>query len=567
MKIRHKESKIIQEAKARHKMRQAKGTMLPEPHIEWVATEEEAEAWFKRDKPKYRIWRDAQGNSRTDAMGRRVMQLVIAIPEAFRVYHENPARFKDAHGGRGSAKSMSFARLLMIRVIWRGWRLLAAREIQDSIQESSKGELESAIADLCAESYCLIMDKEIRTAQGGRVAFIGLAKTGDKIKGYSKFDAVWIEEADTVSRNSWKRLIPTIRKTRPDGTESEIWLTWNPSSTIADTWKRFVSECIYPEFREDGAHYLISREVNFDQNPFFGFTPLRDDERFMKEANYDEWLHVYGGQPVGAMENAIIKPLWIKAAMDLHQLLTEDYEDGAHIVGGFDPGGTNGSGSDPSALSLMQNNVLCYLDEFKMPDPVAASDHVFDIAAAMDVSEVRYDVIGVGLGAKGAVRKRNEEAEVLQQAVVSFLPFDASGAVLNPDQLWAPKRRMFDHFMNAKAQAWGMLARRFFHAYLVRKYWDECLSSDRDEKIDYVVEKLGEERMQQLISIDTIRIAPKLLEKLEGELASPTWVKMEGKMQVETKESMKKRGIASTNLADAVMMNCAPMKRGIFADA
>lgn len=551
-------------------MRQAKGIMLPEPHIEWVSTEEEAEAWFKRDKPKYRPALDREGKpvyrTTVDGQQRRLMQLVIAVPEVFREYHEEPARFKDAHGGRGSAKSMSFARLLMIRVIWRGWSLLAAREIQDSIKESSKGELEQAIADLQAEAYCLILDKEIRSALGGRVAFIGLAKTGDKIKGYSKFDAVWLEEADTVSRTSWKRLIPTIRKVRPDGTESEIWLTWNPSSTIADTWKRFVSECIYPEYTEEGRRYLISKEINFDQNPFFIFTPLRDDEHFMREANYDEWLHVYGGQPVGAMENAIIKPLWIKAARDLHQLLTDDYEDGAHIVGGFDPGGTNSGTSDPSALSFMQNNVLCYLDEFKAIDPVAASDRVFTICQEMGVSEVRYDVIGVGLGAKGAVRKRNEEAEVLQAAPVSFLPFDASGSVLNPELFWAPKRRMVDHFLNAKAQAWGMLSRRFFHAYLVRKYWDECPSDIKAEKIDYVVEKLGEERMMQLISIDTIRIAPKTLEKLEGELASPTWIKMEGKMQVESKESMKKRGIASTNLADALMMNCAPMKKGIFAN-
>ena len=519
----------------------------PEPQIRWIHTEEEARQWLIDTNAMNEAgeWTPGQPNPLAGKW--------IAAPAVYRDYEEY-ARIKDERGGRGSGKTDYTAKKLMREVIFHGKKLLACREIMDSIEESSKAELEKAVVDLGAEHLVVITDKAIKARGGGKVTFIGLAKTGEKIKGYSDYDLCWIEEAATVSYASWKRLIPTIRKPG-----SEIWLTWNPNSTSDDTWKRFESECIYPEFKEDGTRYHLKKTINFPDNPFFGLTALAAEEEFLRDADPDEHLHIYLGQPVGALANAIIKPTWVLAALDLHELINPDYDDGAHLIGGYDVGGT--VKGDASAVAMHLNSVLCYLNEFREIDPVASADFAYREAARMECAEIRFDTIGVGLGAKGAIRERNERREKDGFNPIRFLPFDVSAPVMRPEQMIGPKRRNKDHYLNLKAQSWDSLSKRFFHAYLFRKYWEES-----GGVMDYVIEKMGEERVQHMISIDTVRIDPKLRDKLMGELTAPTWIKSEGKLQVETKDMLKKRGIASTNDADAVVMAFFKMDRGVLSE-
>ena len=49
------------------------------------------------------------------------------------------------YGGRGSAKTFTFADAVIIEASIRPVRILVTREIQDSIEESIKAELEAAI--------------------------------------------------------------------------------------------------------------------------------------------------------------------------------------------------------------------------------------------------------------------------------------------------------------------------------------------------------------------------------------------------------------------------------------
>lgn len=536
----------IKKARERAFLRQT--NLRPAPQVRWIHNEEEARQWL--------IDTGVMNSAgvRTPGEPNPLRGKWIAAPVAFREY-EQDARIKDEYGGRGSGKTDYTAKALMRRVIFGGKKLLACREIMDSIKDSSKAELEEAVRELGAEDLVVITDKEIRARGGGRVVFIGLAKTGDKIKGYANFDLFWVEEAATVSQASWKRLIPTLRKAG-----SELWLTWNPDSVIDDTYKRFISESIYPEYDENGKLYHLRRKINFDDNPFFCFTELAADEQFMREADPDEHAHVYLGEPVGALANAIIKPLWFKAALNLHELINPDYDDGAHLIGGYDVGGTEKG--DASALALQLNSVLAYLNEYREIDPVASAKYAFHEADRMDCSEVRFDTIGVGLGAKGSIRERNEAREAQGLNPVPFMPFDVSAPVVRPEAFVMPKRRNKDHYANLKAQAHDSIAKRYFNAYLFRRYWEES-----GGVLDYVIEKMGEERIQHMISIDTMRIEPKLLEKLQGETCAATWIKSEGKLLVESKDMLKKRGIPSTNLHDAMVMAYFRMDKGIFSDS
>ncbi len=71
----------------------------------------------------------------------------IALPEAFRPLFV-PSRYKAFYGGRGSGKSHAVATALVLMAAERPLRILAAREIQRSIRDSSKRLLDDRIAAL-----------------------------------------------------------------------------------------------------------------------------------------------------------------------------------------------------------------------------------------------------------------------------------------------------------------------------------------------------------------------------------------------------------------------------------
>ncbi len=75
----------------------------------------------------------------------------IALPEAFRPLFV-PSRYKAFYGGRGSGKSHAVATALVLMAAERPLRILAAREIQRSIRDSSKRLLDDRIAALGLEA-------------------------------------------------------------------------------------------------------------------------------------------------------------------------------------------------------------------------------------------------------------------------------------------------------------------------------------------------------------------------------------------------------------------------------
>jgi len=91
---------------------------------------------------------------RTEWVRRRTKKLLAAeeirphIPEAFWPLVDVRARYKGFYGGRGSAKTHSFAAALVIMASLTPMRVLCCREIQRSIRESVKFTLDSKIAAL-----------------------------------------------------------------------------------------------------------------------------------------------------------------------------------------------------------------------------------------------------------------------------------------------------------------------------------------------------------------------------------------------------------------------------------
>ena len=162
---------------------------------------------------------------------------MIELPEKLGFLLTEKYRYKGAYGGRGSAKSWTFARALLLLGATKKLRILCAREVQKSIKQSVHKLLGDQILAMGLEGFYEVLETEIRGKNGTEFSFSGLAThTVDSIKSYEGCDICWVEEAHAVSKRSWDVLIPTIRK---EG--SEIWISFNPELETDETYQRFVA--------------------------------------------------------------------------------------------------------------------------------------------------------------------------------------------------------------------------------------------------------------------------------------------------------------------------------------
>ncbi len=205
----------------------------------------------------------------------------VRIPKKLVPVFSGPARYRGAYGGRGSAKSFTFAKMLAIRGMAEPMRLLAAREYQNSIRDSSQAEIVRAIESepWLADAYDY-GEGYIRGRNGTEFIFKGLRHNYQAIKSMANIGICWIEEAETVSEESWRALTPTIR-----APGSEIWATWNPERLDSPTRQRLI---LHPPTNSK----IV--EVNWRDNPWF--PPELEQER-QDDLRYrpDTYEHIWEG--------------------------------------------------------------------------------------------------------------------------------------------------------------------------------------------------------------------------------------------------------------------------------
>jgi phage terminase large subunit len=135
-------------------------------------------------------------------------------------------RFLGIHGGRGGAKSWTFAEIALARMVKnQNLSIVCVREVQKSLDQSVKRLLEQKIEQHRLEDYFDVKSTQIRAKRGsGLVIFQGLSDhTAESIKSLEGYDIAWIDEAQAIKKRSLDILRPTIRKPN-----SQIWASWNP---------------------------------------------------------------------------------------------------------------------------------------------------------------------------------------------------------------------------------------------------------------------------------------------------------------------------------------------------
>lgn len=210
-------------------------------------------------------------------------------PKLIPVFAPAKLRYRGAYGGRGSAKTYTFAKMIAIRgAIYAasGERgiLLCAREFMNSLSESSMEEIKYAIlSDPWLSSVYEVGEKFIRTKCGSiDFAFAGLRHNLDSIKSKARILIAWIDEAEPVSDIAWKKLLPTVR-----ADDSEVWITWNPENEGSPTDERFRKA----DLGEDG----VIVEINYCDNPWFPDVLELERQRDQRNLPPEEYAWIWEG--------------------------------------------------------------------------------------------------------------------------------------------------------------------------------------------------------------------------------------------------------------------------------
>jgi len=460
---------------------------------------------------------------------------IVKVPKALEKFLVTKKRFKVAFGGRSGGKSFTFGDIFSSQAKDYGHKTLCLREYQNSIKDSVQSMLVSAVDRLGYTGFQPIQD-EIRFEDKAVFRFKGLARDPDGVKSAFGFKRFWVEEAQNISAKSLEQLTPTMRE---EG--GEIWLAMNPQHSTDPVSIRFLQpfyrKLLQDGIYEDDQHLIVW--LNYKDNPWHN-QELERERLFAKEQlSSQQYNHIWLGHYNDEVDNAIIKAEWFDAAIDAHTKL--GFKPTGHCVVSHDP---SDEGADDKAVcvtrGVMIEDVLLKSDG----DSGDGIDWATNIAKDKSADCFIWDADGLGVGLKREVERNLSGSKMdIQMYRGSESPARPNDGYNQPgDSESSIVKTNKDVFRNRRAQSYIALRDRFFATYrAVVK--GEYIDPDR------------------LISLNP---DIKLMDSLRAELCGiPLQPNPSGKLQIMSKPNMKKLGIPSPNMADAVMMSQVEIKEDL----
>ena len=479
-----------------------------------------------------RCWRD-------DGDGYRQVddKPAVLIPLKLERFLTVKKKYKVVYGGRGGAKSMSIADMLVSFAKDDASSTMCFREVQKSLKESVFKSLKGEIKRLRFVGFTPVDSQgEIRHENGALFSFWGLNVNLANMKSLYGYKRFWTEEAESISQESLDTMGPTLRGIPG----AELWFSFNPKSSEDPISKRFIVPYL-SALRRDGFyeddHHLIIR-INYADNPWFA-----GDESLQAELDNDKqrvvdggmsqikFDHIWHGEFSDEVENPLIAPEWFDACID------------AHLKLGFPARGMKFAAHDPSDLGpdpkgyAARHGAVVYDVQEKQDGTVnEGCDWATDLAIQQGVDSYTWDADGMGVSLQRQIGQSFGGKRVTVSA------FRGSEGV---DQPYAPYEPSFAHdvkeqktnkdsFRNKRAQYYQALRDRIYRTYcaVVKQHYH-----DPETMISF--------------SSDI-----KLLQKLRAELCRmPIKPNGSGLIELYTKDVMKTRfKLVSPNLGDSVMM-------------
>jgi len=363
----------------------------------------------------------------------------VAIPNKLIPVFEGEADVRGARGGRGSAKTRSFAKMLAVRGYMFGMagvsgQLLCARQFMNSLDDSSLEECKRAIEDepWLAEWY-EVGEKYIRS-RCGKIwfAFSGLDRNIASVKSKGRILICWVDEAEPVTDEAFTTLIPTLRE-EGDDWNAELWVTWNSKRKSAAVEKRF---------RNSNDPLIKIVELNWRDNERFPEKLERERQRDLKERP-DQYDHIWEGGYASVVEGAYFASDLTTAKRDGR--IGRVPADPLMTIRLFADIGGTGAKADAFTIWVMQFigkeiRVLDYYEvvgqplaahlawcrergytpdkaQFWLPHDGSTQDKVYDVSYESALKAAGYKVTVIPNQGKGAAKARIEAARRLFPAM------------------------------------------------------------------------------------------------------------------------------------------------------
>lgn len=317
-------------------------------------------------------------------------QVLVQIPVEFKELFNPKWRNLAFYGGRGSTKSHSVARALILRARKEQKRILCTREFQNSIDDSSMQLLKDIIELYGFDDFTYTNTSIINKITGSNFIFKGLRKgTTQSVKSLEGVDIAWVEEAQSITEESLEVLAPTVRK---DG--SQLIFTFNRLTEL---------DPVYVKYVMNPPEDTYSRLINYDTAMKYGIFPevLRKEMEYDKEHNPELFTHKWLGEPISQAELAIISRTATLAAME-----RKIEDDGAIIVGAdiARMGGDRIVFWKRKGLKTIKTRVM---SKMRIPAICDALEQFVDFNKEI---EMRIDDTGVGGGVTDEMLKRGYNA-------------------------------------------------------------------------------------------------------------------------------------------------------------
>jgi phage terminase large subunit len=313
------------------------------------------------------------------------LQVTIRFLSEFKELFNETWRNLVFYGGRGSGKSQHVALALILRGRTKKLRILCTRELQNTIADSVHKLLSDIINEYGFTDY-QITDKVIRnTTTGTEFIFKGLRHNSTEIKSTQGIDIAWVEEAQSISEDSLKVLIPTIRKPG-----SQLIYTFNRLNELDPVYVRYVRQTRARTF---------ARKVNYDVLERAGLFPdeLREEMEADKRASLDLYAHVWLGEPVAQGDNSILNRTKVLEAMERTVEAEGAIEIGVDVAR---------MGSDRSVLKKRHGLKLTATKTYTKTRTTELCDHIEAFAGYDKEVLIKIDDTGVGGGVTDEMIKR-----------------------------------------------------------------------------------------------------------------------------------------------------------------
>lgn len=438
-------------------------------------------------------------------------------------------------GGRGSGKSLAVGDIMTMKMVTENADIYCLREFQESVIDSVHRVFVDSVQDRLQLPGWGIFENKVIAPGGARTVYRGAARNPDNIQSAQGYKYSWFEEAHRASKTSLDKLLPTI--IRNPG--AECWFTANPQSSADAFSQRFLTPYLNQlntsGYYEDDLHLII--KVSWRDNPWWN-----DEQEKLRVWDYDnrpraEYDWIWEGQFNDSVDGSIIKPEWFDAAIDAHLLDERSrglFEPHGPVIIGHDP---FDDGEDAGGLAVRHGSIIQHVSAKRTGVIDEVCDWATGEARRRNADWFVWDGDGMGTGLKRQIATAFEGTRTqysMFKGSLSGRAQDNAMATYNPTSGDPKPKTYADTFKNNRAQYYIALANRFKATYnfvVKGKY------SDPSDMIS--LNSAGIDDMMGLRS-EMCRIP----RKPDGN----------GLEQIMSKQDMKKAGIKSPNMSDAVMM-------------